>query len=483
MSENHPGLFQAIAENLSLGMYVLQDEKAIFLNATFAQVFAYPTTEQLIGRNMFNEIYPDSGSVELFKSMHTQIIEKSIPTVSWAQLSARADGTPFWLEVEAKKIDIDGKPAILGTFVDQTDCQYMAEAMVVSQQTLRRLLDAMEDRVYVVTPDYKIIYANRKMLETSLGNPEENPCHAVCRGLDQPCDSCLIDQVLEGGKPHHKEFYNHQNDTWYSSIEIPVRMPGVAGMAKLAVARDITVRKKNEERIRALSHRLISAQEEERRTLSRDLHDDLGQRLNAAKIATETLSQDITGETEEINHRLGALSDILQNSIESVRNLSYGLRPSSLERLGLVETLRNQCDKTASLHGLNTHFQAIGTKDLKLDPDIEINLYRIAQEALNNVVKHADATEVSIKLIASFPSLRLKISDNGKGFDGSGKVNEDDESHFGLLGMAERVELIGGSFRIRSVPGQGTTVSAEIPVSDQIREEKTSVEKKTCSNC
>ena len=464
MSNSQLSLFKAIAENLSQGMYVLQRDKAIFLNTTFANIFGFQSVDRLLNQNMFLDIYPDADSVDLFKSMHQQILEDSIPQVSWAQLSARNDGSPFWLEVEAQKIQVNGEPAILATFVDQTDCQFMAETMVVSQQTLRRLLDAMEDRVYVVSAEHKILYANRKMMETSLGDPEVEKCYTVCRGLKQPCESCLIDQVLEEGVPCHKEFFSEKNSTWYSSIEIPVRMPGVDGLAKLSVARDITSRKKSEEKVRALSHRLITAQEDERATLSRELHDDLGQRLNAATIVATTLTQDLGDITAEQQNHINSLTEILQGSIQSVRRLSSGLRPTSLERLGLVDTLKTQCEKMASLYKLQVDFKSAGFNDLTLDKKTEINLFRVAQEALNNIAKHAKASAVTVRLIASHPTLRLRISDDGIGFDKK-KVQSSMEiqSQLGLLGMEERVDLLDGSIEIKSTPGNGTTIVTDVP--------------------
>lgn len=463
---SNSNLFEAISANLSQGMYVLQDNQAIFLNRNFASVFGFDSEEPLLNRDMFNDIYPDSASIDLFKSMHEQITQQGSPKVSWAQPSAKLDGTPFWLEVEICRITVNGKTAILGTFVDQTDCQVMAEAMVVSQQTLRRLLDAMEDRVYVVDDNYKILYANRKMRETSCGDPKKDPCHFVCQGAATPCDSCTIDQVFSSGKPVHKEYFVEKRQTWYSSIEIPIRMPGLDGPAKLAVSRDITVRKETEQRVRALTHRLITAQEDERTTLSRELHDDLGQRLNAAKISIETLADDLGDIPDGLRSRVDTLAEILQGSIQSVRDLSAGLRPPALEKLGLVDALRDLCHRFTSLHQLKIDFKSAGLKELRLDKDTEINLYRIAQEALNNIVKHARASEAEVRLVATHPTLRLRLSDNGTGFDQHEYESMPQKiSHLGLLSMAERVDLLGGNFRVNSTPDSGTVIIAEVPFS------------------
>jgi len=458
-------LFETIVGNLSQGMYVLQDDEAVYLNQHFGEMFGYPSVDHLLQRNMFTEVYPDKATVDLFKSMHDQMLKNSSPLVSWAQPSVRCDGTPFWLEVEARLISVSGRPAVLGTFVDQTDCQFMAEAMAVSQQTLRRLLDAMEDRVYVVTEDYEVVYANRKMVETSCADPKKDPCYQVCRGLPEPCEACTIDEVFTTGRPVHKEFFNNSQQAWYSAIELPIRMPGLDRPAKLAVARDITRMKETEQRIRALSHRLITAQEDERAVLSRELHDDLGQRLNAAKISIETIAEDLKEIPQELQQRVEQLSDILQGSIQSVRRLSAGLRPSFLERLGLVETLKDHCCKIASLHNIEIDFKAAGIKELKLDKDTEINLYRIAQEALHNIVKHADASQASVRLLTSHPVLRLRIADNGNGFDPKSQAdNQNQNTNLGLLGIAERVDLLRGSFELKSQPGDGTRMIIEVPL-------------------
>jgi len=138
-------LFETIVGNLSQGMYVLQNDEAIYLNRHFGEMFGYDSVDHLVRRNMFTEFYPDKETVDLCKIMHDEMLANVSPLVSWAQPSARRDGSIFWLQVEARRIEIDGQPAILGTFEDQTDCAFMAEAMAVSQQTLRRLLDAMED--------------------------------------------------------------------------------------------------------------------------------------------------------------------------------------------------------------------------------------------------------------------------------------------------------------------------------------------------
>jgi len=459
-----PTMFESIVGNLSSGIYVLQGDNAVYLNQHFAEFFGLDEVGPLVGSNMYTEVYPDAASVELFRNIHEQMFAQQMDQTSWAQISARRDGTPFWLEVEARMIEVNGEPAILGVFKDQTECQLIAQAMAVSQETLRLLLDAMEDRVYVVTDDYKIVYANKKMRDHSLGDMEKDPCFRVCRGLEEECGDCSMDEVFTATEPMYKEFFNDITQKWYSVIELPIRMPGEDRPTKLAVARDITARWEAEKRIRGLSHRLMSVQEEERKRLSRELHDDLGQRLNAVKMGVAALSEDLEGSSGEITERVVSINTMLQGSIQSVRQLSAGLRPPALERYGLVRTIREHCQQLSKTSGLEIDFQSPGMKEVKLDNKTEIKLFRVVQEAINNVVKHARANKVTIRLIASYPTVRLRIEDDGQGFDIEKHYAASNGSmHLGLMGMAERVDLLGGSFNINSQPGQGTRITVELP--------------------
>ncbi|GAB4170175.1 MAG: PAS domain S-box protein [Geothermobacteraceae bacterium] len=461
MSTADQTLFASIIQRIERGIYVVQEGRAIFLNRRFGQIFGFDNVNDLIGRPLFDEIYPDCDSRDFYRSVHADMLASGQERAAWAQLSCRADGTPFWLEIEAHVIDVGGRPAICGICLDQTDCQLMARAMIHSQETLRLLLDAMEDRVYVVDEDYRIVYANRKMRE-AIGDRGELPCYTACRGHDQPCPDCTRDLVFASDVPVYKEYRNERNSRWYSVIELAVNMPGSGQRTKLAVARDISERKQDEARIRSLSGKLLSAQEDERRRLSRDLHDDLGQRLNAVKVGLDLLDG---GSDGELDRRLRELSGDLQEAIQAVRDLAGDLRPPALEKVGLVEAIRQHCERTAQRHGLHIDFRAAGLKGLQIETRAQIKLFRIVQEGLNNVLRHAKASNVWVRLVASHPVLRLRISDDGQGFSvPEWKQRVEHGRHLGLAGMAERAELLDGRFSIDSEPGKGTRLMVEIPL-------------------
>jgi signal transduction histidine kinase len=235
----------------------------------------------------------------------------------------------------------------------------------------------------------------------------------------------------------------------------------------VATAVDITELKQAAESIRALSGRLMQAQESERASIARDLHDNVAQDLSSLKIAYETLLDGLPDVDAALHRRLEAASGLLARTIASVRELAYGLRPPSLEHLGLDQALRRLCQEVGQASGLAVAYTGVGLEGLDVDPDVAINIYRIAQEALANVRKHAGARSVDLRLIESYPKLILRIRDDGRGFD-AGPDRRDCPGDarrpcMGLVNMRERAGLLGGSLRILSSPGQGTTVAAEIP--------------------
>lgn len=249
-------------------------------------------------------------------------------------------------------------------------------------------------------------------------------------------------------------------------------VPEADGTAERVVgtAVDITELKRAAESIRALSGQLMRAQETERATIARDLHDNVAQDLSSLKIAYETLLDGLSDTDGQLRERLEASSRLLARTIASVRELAYGLRPPDLEHLGLPQALRRLCEEVAQASGLTVSYAGVGLEGLEFDHDVAINLYRIAQEALANVRKHAGATQVGVRLVESYPKLILRIHDDGCGFRPGQEESavrdgpaEPPRPGMGLLNMRERAGLLGGSLRILSPTGHGTTVVAEIP--------------------
>lgn len=221
------------------------------------------------------------------------------------------------------------------------------------------------------------------------------------------------------------------------------------------------------ERSRRRAIKIITAQEEERKRIARELHDETSQVLASLVIGLEQLNKrmpnsipDCTGCKQDVSR----LKSVTEKSLDELHRLIFNLRPSLLDDMGLRSAiswlLREQVEK----QGIQVNFNTEGS-DSNLSDEIEIVLFRVAQEALTNIIKYANASQVTFLLRFNKHNAELEISDNGIGFDPN-LVARDKGQRLGLFGMQERVELFSGTFCLRSVPGHGTTIKVALPIQE-----------------
>ena len=216
--------------------------------------------------------------------------------------------------------------------------------------------------------------------------------------------------------------------------------------------------------LRQFAIRLQNAHEEERRRIASDLHDDLCQRLSGMKLNVEVFEDDIRKCDEKSYQKLQVLKSQLEGMVDTVRRMSSSLRPSVLDDFGLVAALRVMAREHEEAHGLKVSIMAEGYQSTTALRERETALYRIAQEALSNIVHHASADEASIELDSGSRDIIMNIRDNGCGFILSEIVYDDDDMHgMGLVSMRERAEHLKGDLHIDSTPGLGTTIMVRIP--------------------
>ncbi len=215
-------------------------------------------------------------------------------------------------------------------------------------------------------------------------------------------------------------------------------------------------------RLQLLSRRLVEAQENERRHIARELHDEAGQSLASLRFGLRLLEREIdsgvpvAGRVKELMRRTDAV-------IDGLHRLAADLRPASLDHLGLEAALRQYCRSIAAKHGLVVHFKALGFCLPRLPAAVETALYRVAQEAMTNVLKHAGAAQIDVLVECRGDRVSVLVEDDGAGFEPA-TVQEGD--HFGLLGMKERAEALGGTLTVESRPGSGTTILVEVSGAD-----------------
>lgn len=218
-----------------------------------------------------------------------------------------------------------------------------------------------------------------------------------------------------------------------------------------------------QDQLRLLSRELLLAQEEERKRISRELHDVIAQTLTSISLQLETLKANASTNSKELEREITRTQLLVEKSVNIVHRFARELRPTVLDDLGLVPALHTYLKGFRESTGMGVKFTAYSEVET-ISSDKRTVLYRIAQEALTNAARHSNATRTEVKIQKSDGVVRMVIKDNGKGFATGRVLHGNKRKRLGLLGMRERVEMVRGRLEIQSKPGRGTTILAEIPL-------------------
>jgi PAS domain S-box-containing protein len=277
---------------------------------------------------------------------------------------------------------------------------------------------------------------------------------ALVSGLRQQLHAGLTERLSVEYRYAHPE----RGEVWLQHrAEIAARDASGAVARSYGVIRDVTEFKRVEDEMRDLSRRLIRAQEEERALIARELHDDVTQRL--AVLAIDVGRAESVARSSGLSTGLHALREELVRLSEDIHTLAYQLHPSVLQELGLVEALRVECERRGNRHGLHVNLDLMAVPE-GLPREAAMCLFRVAQESLTNVGRHAAARTVTVTLRGIDQGLLLAVRDDGVGFD----PTIPRRPRLGLASMRERMRLVNGTLEVESAPGQGTTVMAWAPL-------------------
>lgn len=227
----------------------------------------------------------------------------------------------------------------------------------------------------------------------------------------------------------------------------------------------LTHSRQMQEQLRHLSRQLLSAQEEERRKISRELHDVIAQTLTSINMQLAALKVESTASTKELHKKIAITQRLVEKSVDIVHRFARELRPAVLDDLGLIPALQAYMKTYTEDTGVRVLFKAFADIEL-CDGERRTALFRVAQEALTNVARHAKASRAEVSIQNHDGIIRMEITDDGQGFEVTGTSCAEKNNRLGLLGMRERVEMIGGTFCIESARGKPTTVRVEIPASN-----------------
>jgi PAS domain S-box-containing protein len=369
----------------------------------------------------------------------------------------------------------------MNVLVDITDRKRAETELRRGEARLRAILDTEPECVKLLAADGSVLQMNAaglRMIEADSFQQIENCCiYSLVAEEDRRAFQELTEKVFAGqsGTLEFQFIGLKGRRRWLETHASPLRDATGQVTAFLGVTRDITERKlaeqalrESHDRLRALSRRVIEVQEAERRKLARELHDEIGQVLTAVHISIEQLRQSCPTACP----RFDKCEQMINRAIGQVRSMSLNLRPAMLDDFGLVPALRWFLEGQKEQSGLEITLEAV-SDGLPLPQEVANTAYRIVQESLTNVQRHARARHVWVTVRQDETELRLSIRDDGVGFDpGAALQRATAGASFGLLNMRERIKLLGGRFALESAPGQGTTVRIALPLpADQDEDE------------
>ena len=376
--------------------------------------------------------------------------------------------------------EVDGSPQVLSLGFDITERKQTEETVRQSEALYCSLVENIDLGITLIGVDYRIIMTNAAMGKMFQKPPSEfvgKQCFREFQKREAVCSFCPGTRVMATGRPTKVETEGVRDDASRFFVRVscfPNFGPNgqVAGFIK--VVEDITQRRrvkealraseealrKSKESYRSLAGQLLTAQETERRRLARELHDDLTQRLAALAIEATRLEHQLQPSQGAISGRLKEMRDKIEELSKDTHSISRRLHPSVLDDLGLADAVNSECASFAQREGIMVNYKPENIPQ-GVPPDIALCIYRIIQESLRNIARHARATEVDISLVGKNDAIHLSLKDNGIGFNPL-KVKK---GGLGLASMKERVYLVHGDFSIQSRPGQGTVIEVLIPLS------------------
>ncbi|MBW2005369.1 MAG: PAS domain S-box protein, partial [Deltaproteobacteria bacterium] len=477
-AEEELRLFSQAAESSPDGVAMGNFEGRItYVNETFVRMFGY-SKEELMGKEIAS-IHPKDQIPKLEEALKATI------EGGWTGelVGKRKNGELFPMAISST-VAMDEKGRIIAHMAshrDITERKQSEEVLRESEEKYRSLIESTEDSIYLLDKNCKYLFMNKKHLSRFGLTLDKVVGRAYSEFHSEDDTKELVgkvEKVFETGKSLWYEYRSQKDGGYFLRTLSPVKEPDGSMKAVTVVSKDITQRKQAEEALRRsneellkehnqrmmLSKSLIDLLEKDRRQIAMELHDHIGQILTSLKMNLEMIHGKLKPEHGELGTRLTAAQERTIQAIKDVRNISRGLRPGMLDALGLVPSLRDLFNETQQQ--IDIEIQLFSRNIPKrFNPEKELAIYRIAQEGLTNIIKHAQAKRVFVNLVKKSGVVSLSIEDNGVGFDQAKAMKiSKKKGPLGLLIMRERAVQLDGEFTIESQPGKGTHLLVEIPL-------------------
>lgn len=384
------------------------------------------------------------------------------------------DGSSHWYIAGVYRVNADkgegGGYNILVSVQDITE-QKLASAKIAYERNLSEsIINSLPGIFYLANTEGRLIRWNKNYETVSGYTAEELAAMRVIQFVSEDEQSLLLNKkiqaIQEGSSATNLNFKCKSGNTlpyfFTSWLTVYEGKPALLG-----VGMDMTDRVKAEnelrqshEQLRQLSSHLQTVREEERTGIAREIHDELGQQLTGLKMDVTWLGKKINSESEFVKEKIDSIVSLIDDIIKTVRKISSDLRPGVLDDLGLVAALEWQSSEFQKRSGIKLAFHS-KVEDIHPGKDVTTGVFRIYQEALTNIMRHASATQVTSSLEHTGNMLVLSVSDNGKGFDPATTAGR---KTLGLIGMKERAFMMGGELEITSVDGKGTSLTLKVPI-------------------
>jgi len=346
----------------------------------------------------------------------------------------------------------------------------VAEQLRASEERYRELFENAHDAIWLHDLEGNITAANRACAKLTGYSLEElynleavallsQDSSGIARGMEKR----LLKGEVAGSIAEVKLIKKDRSEA-FIQLATSLVLSGGEPVAFQHIARDVTEQKRMQENLRFYLQQITRAEEEERKRISRELHDETVQALVVLSRQLDALASSGKGLPQDNSRLLEELRQQTNNIMQGVRRLSQDLRPAALDRLGLLPALEWLVSDVAEYSGIATKVNILGT-ERRLPEEVELVLFRIAQEALRNVWRHAEATQAEVVVKFDKRKTRITVTDNGKGFNLPPIIGDlARDGKLGLAGMQERAQLLGGSLTVQSEPGRGTSITIEVPV-------------------
>jgi PAS domain S-box-containing protein len=427
--------------------------------------------EEVTGKKMSSIVIPqrlrqahEEGLARYLRSGIGPVLNRLIEIVA-----LHRSGKEFPVELSILPVKQGSHQFFCAFIRDITERKKAEKAVAESEEKYRTLVEQAVDAIALYDANGKILDVNTGSVSL-LGFSKEELMKMSLPDILTPEEinhRPVRYDILEQGNSTVK--YRKMKRKDGAIIDTEVRSQQLPDGRFLSVIRDLTERIKAEKElaasydaIRKLSGHIQDIREEERTNMAREIHDELGQQLTVLKMDVSWLKRRMATAEEPVKQKLQDLISMLDETVKTVRRISSELRPSILDDLGLVAAMEWQLGEFGKRSDVATHFD-YPNEELLLPDTVKTALFRILQESLTNVARHSGATKVSVKIELKDDQLILVIADNGKGFD---KQKIADKKTLGILGMQERITMIGGDYEINTVPGKGTEVRVALSLNN-----------------